>query len=585
MLESANQQLPLELQEKLQPQLPQGWLSNRLPHNRFRTIGANALIALTALGSNVSAAHATNLPEHPTSRAPLVQPMLELSPLNQFSADVVSTANQTRLGPIHYHKHHKSHHNQHHKSSHHHKHKPKHLKKHKHPSPNSPTLKNFNLAAMSLIPANVAEKMHQDTVWVLGSSGSLIRNQNNTPIGVLTDEHQLELTPNIAQLSTDSSGQPVLKAQAPILAWAGDVFKDLTPVGQVREFYTNLSSNSASDYAIGVFNGSTLAEVEANIPQMPLSQVNTLPQGTILYFSGWTDRYQSSLPTQYIRQSFAMGVLGVSNEAISNGKQTYLRSITALDTASPLNTNGAEVGPGQSGAVAVAGINGKIVYVGVLSAASQVSQDYLGFNSPNTIATNKAYIENKFTVDLTGFATENILSVVPPFPDNGASIVKVESPQNVNFGGPAMLKKNYLSQGIFYNQPRQIIDGVVKISTASGDSWIEKPVVYHDASSDSTLLVYYDPERSNGLGMIILDGTNNLADVSVYSYTNHLPALVNSTGNILPAGSNAKQFTDTNNQQFGEYGNYDPNYTVNSTVPPYGLTINNGQLALSSSSP
>lgn len=392
--------------------------------HQARKIGATLAAGLAL--TSAAPAQARETADHAPQPAPQTQPLEAAA-----SARTVA-AHESMVGLIatkHHkpapHRHHKkpSHHKRHHPAKHHHHPKHHHRKPHhavQQPRPpEAPPLANLHPEALQ-VPANVKAIMDQNVVRLpaIGCSGFLIRNYNGDAVGVLTAQHCSMLASEGHQ-STDSSGQVYLNFGQAVVAETGASADSLQPVGTINEFLLNANSDNTRDQVLGAFAGHSMDEVINGYQQM-LANVSDLPQGSVIYDSGWPVD-QSVTPLQ--RQDFAMSVLGPGNWQITNGEQLDL-----LVAAVPLSGDSAECSWGDSGSGGfTVSPDGKPLLLGPLSAFNDFGALYNRSN-PTAASDEVSYIQGAYHASMDGFAGVCGFSTALPSFQSGAFIAQVNAP-------------------------------------------------------------------------------------------------------------------------------------------------------------
>lgn len=281
-----------------------------------------------------------------------------------------------------------------------------------------PFLKNLHPEKLT-VPPEISQIMSDNTVYLTesGCSGFLIRDAESQPIGIISAQH-CGLEASQGHRSVDANGNTTVGfGGEPFGVETGDNINSLTKVGNIGEFALDAPGDNTHDQVLGAFKGHSIEDVIANDPQMPPDAIAQLKTGDTIYNSGWpVNQPENSGPME--RQEFAMTVLGL--ETITTISGLTLQVLTA---AVPESKDGAECSWGNSGSVAfIPGPNGQPWIIGVASAFNDFGSLY-NQGRPEVAAQVKAYYEDKFGVNLNGYAGVCSFSYLPPSTSIGGEVL------------------------------------------------------------------------------------------------------------------------------------------------------------------
>jgi hypothetical protein len=272
-------------------------------------------------------------------------------------------------------------------------------------TPNDPhtTLQNQPPATFDLEAATQAY-LKANVVYVPFAgdcSGLLLRDGNNTPVGVATASH---CGFRYATRRTDASGAATVTfSQAPDV-YLGDDVAHLTKVGTVTRAVVPQPGDESHDFAILAF-GDHLADAERAWDRnaIPDDQITKVPPRQELYLSGYPEAEPTNTTGAVQRATLQLLSLGAAEVFGANGQV-----IPALLSGSTASRTDTICSFGDSGAVAVESIETNsstgprlgIEYVGVLSGFDDFRAvgNVAGESGPQI----KAERQREYNLDLSG---------------------------------------------------------------------------------------------------------------------------------------------------------------------------------------
>ncbi len=400
------------------------------------------------------------------------------------------------------------------------------------------------------IPPEVSQIMDDNVVrWSpIGCSGFLIRNPDNQPIGMITAQHcGLRATGDYR--TVDAGGNIVLNFGVNVFAETGRDINGLTSAGQIGEFALDAPGDKTMDQAIGAFEGQSIQDVIANVPQMSPIEISQLKTGDVIYSSGWpVDQPENSGSME--RQDFAMTVLGTQTITTTDGY-----TLEVVTAAVPEDKDGAECSWGDSGSVGIKVVAGQPRIVGVLSGFNDFGLLYHKHDPEQGLAL-KAYYENKFRVNLDGYAAVCSFAYLPPSASVGGEVFanvagSSGSPETRPATSIEQFEQQYTSD--ILNNPnslKQVIDGQVQITGAKGSYAIDKPLITYDAKDDLVFLgwrgadgnLQLQPFKQDELGAISIDSLDGQTP----------PAMEWFGGSVTPTGDGAA-YVNNKGEVFGQF--------------------------------
>lgn len=403
------------------------------------------------------------------------------------------------------------------------------------------------------IPEEARLIMRENTLFVssTGCSGFMVRDQYRAPAGLITSQH-CGLLSQHNNIVTDENGKSLANFHAPVTAYLGNSFSDLTPAGNVEKFAISGQSEMTKDVAIGSFEGSDIQEV---IEAASFSRETALglEKGDVVYNSGWPV-HQPGNTTNSRRQEFAMHVLGHATWQVTNGQELNL-----VVAAVPKNEDGAICSFGDSGSVGFTVSNsGEALPIGVLGAFNDFGAVYN--TDPQKAAAQKAYIEQTFGVNMDGydavcgFAYDSlsaddtrILEIKPPVNESSPVLTPLE--QRIF---------DYHSEFYKDDSKRQIIDGLVRFQIGAGSYVIERPAVTgYDTETDTVLFAWHQNQGKDAL-MIHPVKLNDLGNLRVYNNSSQsidgkvTPMLLEANGKLAPSEDGVHLFKTVEGLEFGK---------------------------------
>jgi hypothetical protein len=225
----------------------------------------------------------------------------------------------------------------------------------------------------------------------------------------------------------------------------------------------------------------------------------------------------------------------------------------------PANTQGTKCSPGSSGSALLDG-NGRF-------RGTQVSY--------GESAEALQYAQNKFDVNMDHVAAVCAFVTEMPTAANGGITAAVNAPPDFQFEGEQLeqLEQRYHDQFFSPNFTRQIIDGVLRVDSSKGTYAIDRPVVYYDQATDTTLIGSANPAT----GDLVLQGYHgqaSLNNLTVYQHDGQLPDFTSSTGTLVTS-ADAHYFQDEHGVSFGNAYIELPGGNVSDQ-----LVVKDGQLTL-----
>ena len=423
-----------------------------------------------------------------------------------------------------------------------------------------------------------------DTVRLpeMGCSGFLIRNTTTTgePIGVQTAQH----CGGVSQGETSNwlagaNGEPIIPYDAAVDVETGDVFGNMTDIGDIGQFALSSPEDRTRDLALGALEDQSIREVSADYPQMSPEEVAALKPGDVIYNSGWpADQVNNPGPRK--RQAFAMSVLGTTTVTTTKGD-----TLNVLIAAVPESADGAECSFGDSGSAGfTVDSDGRPRIIGPLSTFDDFGL-VLNHDNPTEAASARLWYENEFGVDLSGYAAVCGFAIGPLSPSTEVT-PQVSAPEDPNFDPLTILERRY--EADFFNPDftRQVINGLVVIDGLKNSQYIDRPAVYYDPAQDVTLLAWYDPSAPDNLDIQAFYGSDSLRSIAIYSDNDGqiAPDLISSTGAVTPnedTWPGSPGFTDTSGLHFGEQHFINPLKNDPATdLSQSTLSVVNGQLSV-----
>lgn len=422
------------------------------------------------------------------------------------------------------------------------------------------------------VPAEAAKAM-ADTVYLPWSrcSGFLVRDAGGEAVGYASAEHcglldtagpaAAEDYRHTRRIKGTDGNYYIVIAQPAVVAETGETQKNLQPVGSVDAMILPPSGNTSHDLALGVFAGHTPEEVLAAYNQNRLSDdmLAALKTGDVVYSSAWPVDQPKS-PVGETRQQFAQAFLGLTWDSFDTGQSIDNMAVTAM----PKDADGAICSPGASGSEAFVQTADGPRSLGTLT--GYVDLNGVLFGTPESAQAQRQYYSDLFGVDLDQMDSLCFYSLDPPTLDGDASVVKVVNSidQIPGHEGEITPERELQKARQAFTDPatpKTILDGYLYVpATKGGDTWIDRPMLYHDAANGAVVLAYADPGDPDHLALSLYPSLDS-ALFRAHSGAGGI-ALLNSIGADQfqpdPSGTTYGQLVDSNRLVFGGLYNGEP---------------------------
>ncbi len=424
-------------------------------------------------------------------------------------------------------------------------------------------LVNIDPSKLSISPVSQA-KLTSREVWLptQGCSAYLIEN-GTVPVGIDTARHCFLNSSGQLDSVTGPNGQPEISLYYPLIVASGSNTGNMTPIGDITDLYITPQNNN--DYVIGTFAGQDMASVIAQNQADSLTpeQISQLTIGTQFDVGGMPafQGTNSGLPSmQYTSEAY----IGTgSNINVTNGSGSIVETLSsALIAASVKNNFEDAVVPGDSGSGIIDDSNQKLV--AITTAAADFNT--LPSTTPAQGEANQANFQNSYGVNLTGYASAEIISQTPPSAAEGA----INYPVNVAANLPPTAEVALYDFIYNFANPtytRNVINGLLY----DGKQYINDPAYVYDPTSDTLILAGYNIASQSAYFTYYLNAAQVMQTFSVYPESGQTaPSLITSTGN-LTANSTTDSFVDPNGLNIGQtYGTTIPM----PSTPPYTVAMN-----------